>query len=128
MPKISLLKIIKNSIDPVEILQIVYYHQIFSNIQKLCFYSEPKILFNSVKFINLPASLLEIILKRDGLNLSEIEDWENLIKWGLAQEKTLKKEGILKFHMFLGINQHSTTFTALSGQHQLVKALLIGSG
>ena len=52
-------------------------------------YSEPKILFNSVKFINLPASLLEIILKRDGLNLSEIEEWENLIKWGLAHEKTL---------------------------------------
>ena len=69
-------------------------------------YSEPEILFNSVKFINLPASLLEIILKRDGLNLSEIEDWENLIKWGLVQEKTLKKEEILKCHMFLGINQH----------------------
>ena len=79
-------------IDPVEILQIIYCRQVFNNIQKSCLEiicSEPEILFNSVKFINLPSSLLEIILKRDGLNLSEIEEWENLIKWGLAHEKTL---------------------------------------
>ncbi|CAB4431034.1 unnamed protein product [Rhizophagus irregularis] len=54
-----------------------------------------------------------IILKRDDLNLPEIEVWENLIKWGLAQgqtpnqhvksyEEILPKElrdDILKFHM-----------------------------
>ena len=50
-------------------------------------YSEPEILFNSVKFINLPAPLLENILKREDLNLYEIEVWDILIKWGLTQKK-----------------------------------------
>ena len=71
-PKISLLKTIISSYD--EFLQIVYCQQIFNNIQKSCLETiclEPKILFNSVNFIELPASLLEIILKRDDLNLDE---------------------------------------------------------
>jgi hypothetical protein len=42
-----------------------------------------------LKFINIPAPLLEVILKQDELNLNEIEVWENLIKWGIAQEKIL---------------------------------------
>ena len=82
-------------IDPVKILQIVYCHQVFNNIHKSCLETicfEPEILFNSVKFIDLPAPLLEIILKRDYLNFDEIEVWENLIKWGLAQEKTLNED------------------------------------
>ncbi|RGB38457.1 hypothetical protein C1646_692268 [Rhizophagus diaphanus] len=70
--------------DPVGTLQIVYYNKSLVNLQEfyletICF--EPKILFNSDKIINLPAPLLEIILKRDDLNLPEIEVWENLIKW-----------------------------------------------
>ena len=80
-------------IDPVGILKIVYRYQVFSKMRKYCIEticSEPGILFNSAKFINLPASILEDILKRDDLGLiSETEIWENLIKWGLAQEKSL---------------------------------------
>jgi len=81
--------------DPVGIFQIVYYHQTFNNIQKFCLETicyEPKILFNSDKFINLPAPLLEVILKRDGLNLVEIEIWENLVKWGLSQNPTFNQD------------------------------------
>ncbi|GBC02966.1 hypothetical protein RclHR1_04900009 [Rhizophagus clarus] len=76
--------------DPVGTLQIVYYNKTLVNLQEFCLETicfEPKILFNSDKFINLPAPLLEIILKRDDLNLAEIEVWENLIKWGLAQRQ-----------------------------------------
>ena len=40
------------------------------------------------------SSLLEIILKRDDLNLNEIKIWENLIKWGLAQEQVLNQDDI----------------------------------
>jgi hypothetical protein len=86
--------------DPIEILQTIFHRQIFNNLQEFCLETicfEPEILFNSVKFINLPAPILEIILKRDDLNLDEIEIWENLIKWGLAQEPTFK-EGIFKCH------------------------------
>ncbi|GBC47856.2 BTB/POZ domain-containing protein [Rhizophagus irregularis DAOM 181602=DAOM 197198] len=78
--------------DPIKILQMVYSYKIFNNIQRLCLqniYSKPNILFNSVKFVNLPAPLLEIILKQDDLILDEIEIWENLIKWGLAKDKIL---------------------------------------
>src|ERR1700722_13859223 len=81
--------------DPVAILQIVHYNESFVNLKEFCLEiicSDPKILFNSDKFINLPAPLLEIILKRDDLNLIEIEIWENLIKWGLAQGQTLDKD------------------------------------
>src|SRR6266542_3608537 len=52
--------------DSVRIFQIVYYHQSFNDIQQFCLKticSEPKILFNSDKFINFPALLLEVILK-----------------------------------------------------------------
>ena len=78
--------------DPVGILQTAYCHQVLNNIQKSCLEVvcfEPENLCNSVNFIKLPALLLEIILKQDDLNLDEIKVWENLIKWGLAQDKTL---------------------------------------
>ncbi|GBB88029.1 hypothetical protein RclHR1_14550003 [Rhizophagus clarus] len=81
--------------DPIGILQMVYYNKSLNNIQEFCLASicfEPEILFNSAKFINLPAPLLEIILKRDDLNLVEIKIWENLIKWGMAQEKSLNED------------------------------------
>ncbi|RGB33205.1 hypothetical protein C1646_761983 [Rhizophagus diaphanus] len=81
--------------DPVGILQIIYYNKSLVNLQEFCLEticSDPKILFDSDKFINLPAPLLEVILKRDDLNLAEIEVWESLIKWGLAQEKTLYQD------------------------------------
>ena len=81
--------------DPVGILQTVYCHQALKNLQRYCLEavcSEPENLFNSAKFTNLPASLLEIILKQDDLNLDEIKVWNNLIKWGLAQDKTLNED------------------------------------
>src|SRR3954451_18484387 len=81
--------------DPIGILQIVYYCKPLVNLQEFCLEnicSEPENLFNSDKFTQLSAPLLEIILKRDDLNLNEIEIWENLIKWGLAQEKALNQD------------------------------------
>jgi hypothetical protein len=81
--------------DPVETLQMVYYNEIFNNIQELCLKninSNIKILFDSEKFVNLPAPLLEMIIKQDDLILDEIVIWENLIKWGLAQDKILDKD------------------------------------
>ncbi|RIA78771.1 hypothetical protein C1645_746361, partial [Glomus cerebriforme] len=46
---------------------------------------------------NNPVGILQliydqIILKRDDLNLTGIEIWENLIKWGLAQERKLDQD------------------------------------
>src|SRR5205823_5256148 len=44
------------------------------------------ILFDSDKFINLKAPLIELLLKRDDLNVDEIEIWESLLKWCFAQQ------------------------------------------
>lgn len=93
--------------DPVGILQIVNNNSnTFINIRELCIEkicSEPEILFKSDKFTQLSASLLEIILKRNDLNIDEIEIWENLIKWGSAQEDREIKN-FFKFIRFYDIS------------------------
>ncbi|RGB33218.1 hypothetical protein C1646_705019 [Rhizophagus diaphanus] len=74
--------------EPVGVIRVIYYNKSFYNLQEYCLQiisSEPEILFNKDIFIKLPALLLESVLRRDDLNLSEIEIWDNLIKWGLAQ-------------------------------------------
>ncbi|RIA94056.1 hypothetical protein C1645_818609 [Glomus cerebriforme] len=81
--------------NSTEILQIFFNQQTFNKIKEFCMEAicfEPEILFNSAKFVDLPAPLLGIILKRNDLNLIEIEIWENLIKWGIAQEETLNDD------------------------------------
>src|SRR5205814_3355521 len=86
-------KFLKN--DPVGTLRMVYYCKPLDNLQEFCLEkicSEPESLFSSDKFTQLSAPLLEIILKQDDLRLDEIEIWDNLIKWGLAQEQALNQD------------------------------------
>ncbi|CAB4387780.1 unnamed protein product [Rhizophagus irregularis] len=49
-------------------------------------------LFNSNKFTNLKAPLLKLLLKRDDLSLEEIIIWDNLLKWGLAQNPSISQD------------------------------------
>ncbi|GET65910.1 hypothetical protein GLOIN_2v1176608 [Rhizophagus irregularis DAOM 181602=DAOM 197198] len=75
--------------NPTGILETVYQHETFTDLwefflEKIC--EEPKILFNSNKFVNLKAPLLELLIKRDDLNMNEIEVWEGLLKWCFAQQ------------------------------------------
>ncbi|POG76192.1 hypothetical protein GLOIN_2v1557577, partial [Rhizophagus irregularis DAOM 181602=DAOM 197198] len=49
-------------------------------------------LFNSDKFINLKAPLLKLIIERDDLILEEIDVWNSLLKWGLAQNPTISQD------------------------------------
>jgi hypothetical protein len=69
--------------NPSGILEIIYQHETFIDLWNFCLEKiceEPKILFNSDKFINLKAPLLELLLKRDDLNMDEIEVWESLLE------------------------------------------------
>jgi len=59
-------------------------------LEKIC--EKPERLFDSDKFINLKAPLLELILKRDDLCLDEIVIWDNLIKWSLAQHPSIQHD------------------------------------
>ena len=75
--------------NPTGILETVYQHETFTDLWNFCLEKiceEPKILFNSNKFFNLKAPLLELLLKRDDLNMDEIEVWESLLKWCFAQQ------------------------------------------
>src|ERR1700743_2125501 len=75
--------------NPTGILETVYQHERFTDLWNFCLEKicgEPKILFNSDEFINLKAPLLELLLKRDDLNMDEIEIWENLLKWCFSQQ------------------------------------------
>src|SRR5581483_4158384 len=75
--------------NPTGILETVYRHERFTDLWNFCLEKickEPKILFNSDKFINLKAPLFELLLKRNDLNMDEIEIWESLLKWCLSQQ------------------------------------------
>ncbi|RIA82799.1 hypothetical protein C1645_834779 [Glomus cerebriforme] len=79
----------------IEILEISYQREIFIDLlnislKKIC--DEPEILFNSDKFINLKGSLLESLFKRDDLLLDEIDIWDILIKWCLAQNSNISHD------------------------------------
>ncbi|GBC07284.1 hypothetical protein RclHR1_07360007 [Rhizophagus clarus] len=81
--------------DPIEILETSYQSESFTDLRnftldKIC--EKPEILFQSNKFANLKASLLELLLKRDDLLLEEITIWDNLIKWCLAQHSTISQD------------------------------------
>ncbi|EXX58109.1 hypothetical protein GLOIN_2v841910 [Rhizophagus irregularis DAOM 181602=DAOM 197198] len=78
--------------NPTGILEIIYQHETFTDLWNFCLEKiceEPKILFNSNKFIDLKASLLELLIKRDDLNMDEIEIWESLLKWCFAQQNII---------------------------------------
>ncbi|RIA83338.1 hypothetical protein C1645_809264 [Glomus cerebriforme] len=96
--------------NPIDILETVYQNEMFTDLWNFCLEKiceTPKILFNSDKFLNLKASLLELLLKRDDLDLSEIEIWENLLKWCFAQQNIIndptkwEKEDITKIERSL---------------------------
>ncbi|EXX62420.1 hypothetical protein GLOIN_2v1775373 [Rhizophagus irregularis DAOM 181602=DAOM 197198] len=75
--------------NPTGILETVYQHETFTDLWNFCLEKiceEPKVLFDSDKFIDLKAPLLDLLLKRDDLNMKEIEIWENLLKWCFSQQ------------------------------------------
>ncbi|GES93599.1 hypothetical protein GLOIN_2v1868421 [Rhizophagus clarus] len=49
----------------------------------------PEKIFKSFDFTSLSEKSLISLLKRDDLQMNEIEVWEHVLKWGLAQNQTL---------------------------------------
>ncbi|CAB4430976.1 unnamed protein product [Rhizophagus irregularis] len=81
--------------NPLEILETIYLHENFTDLwnyylEEIC--AKPDTLFKSDKFTNLKAPLLELLLKRDDLSLDEIDIWDSLIKWSLAQHPSIQQD------------------------------------
>ncbi|UZO05083.1 uncharacterized protein OCT59_025444 [Rhizophagus irregularis] len=51
--------------------------------------NSPEKIFKSLDFTSFPEKSLVQLIKRDDLQMKEIEVWEYLLKWGLAQNPTL---------------------------------------
>ena len=49
----------------------------------------PGKVFTSLDFTSLPEKSLIRLIKRDDLQMKEVEVWEHVLKWGLAQNPTL---------------------------------------
>jgi hypothetical protein len=61
-------------------------------IQQFCtklMAKSPEKIFNSFDFTSLPEKSLIKLIERDDLQMKEIEVWEHVLKWGLAQNSTL---------------------------------------
>ncbi|CAI2170864.1 13631_t:CDS:2, partial [Funneliformis geosporum] len=74
--------------DPLRILQTVLLHEACSLLKDYCFdyiCEIPNLLFDSEDFISLDKEILLILLKRNVLFMDEIEIWNYLIKWSVAQ-------------------------------------------
>src|SRR5205823_7667224 len=48
----------------------------------------PEKIFKSLDFTSLPEKSLVQLIKKDDLKMKEIEVWEHVLKWGLAQNPT----------------------------------------
>ena len=67
----------------------------FSELQKYCndlISKEPNKIFNSSNFSSIPEKLLVSIIQSENLQMSEIQVWENVLKWGLAQNPELPSD------------------------------------
>jgi len=63
-----------------------------SKLQQFCMdlmAKSPEKIFKSLDFTSLSEKSLISIIKRDDLQMKEIEVWEHVLKWGLAQNLTL---------------------------------------
>ncbi|GBC08561.1 hypothetical protein RclHR1_08210006 [Rhizophagus clarus] len=85
--------------NPIEILETVYQvnqrDELFSDLWNYCLEeicTKSDILFKPNKFVNLKASLVELLLRRDDLYLDEIVIWESLIKWCFAQHDDISQD------------------------------------
>jgi len=67
----------------------------FSELQKYCtdlISKEPDKIFNPLNFSSIPEKLLVSLIQGDNLQISEIQVWENVLKWGLSQNPELPSD------------------------------------
>src|ERR1041384_3554154 len=77
------------------VYQTSFKHDSFSELQKFCtdlITDEPGKILKSLDFISIPEKSLVSIIQNDNLKMSEIQIWEHVLKWGLAQNPELPSD------------------------------------
>src|SRR3954447_6906961 len=85
----------------VKVLHTVFRLESCKQLQDYCLESiceDPEPFFNSRNFTTLEDSILLGLLKRDDLQIDEIELWNYLIKWGIAQTSELRGKNTTKLN------------------------------
>ncbi|GBC27226.2 carbohydrate-binding module family 13 protein [Rhizophagus irregularis DAOM 181602=DAOM 197198] len=92
--------LIKNRINWLEQNFDLIYHISFENdsffkFQKFCIdfiLKDPIKILNSLNFSIIPEKLLVLLIQRNNLQMTEIQVWEYIVKWGLAQNPKLPSD------------------------------------
>uniref|UniRef100_U9SY21 Kelch-like protein 17 n=1 Tax=Rhizophagus irregularis (strain DAOM 181602 / DAOM 197198 / MUCL 43194) TaxID=747089 RepID=U9SY21_RHIID len=77
------------------IYQTSFENDSFLELQKFCtnlITKKPDNIFNSPNFSSIPEKLLVSLIQSDNLQMSEIQVWEYVLKWGLAQNPELPSD------------------------------------
>jgi hypothetical protein len=77
------------------IYRISFENDSFLDLQKFCnelISNKPDKIFKSSNFISIPEKLLISIIQADNLQMSEIQVWEHVLKWGIAQNPELSSD------------------------------------
>jgi hypothetical protein len=77
------------------VYQISFENDSFLKLQKYCkdlISKEPNKIFNSQYFSSIPENLLITLIQNDDLQMSEIQVWEYVVKWGHAQNPELPSD------------------------------------
>ena len=77
------------------IYQISFENNSFSELQKYCtdlITKEPDKIFKSPNFSSITEKLFVSIIQNDNLQMSEIQIWEHVLKWGIAQNPELPSD------------------------------------
>ncbi|RHZ87639.1 hypothetical protein Glove_33g290 [Diversispora epigaea] len=74
------------------VYRTIFVKENFKNLENFCndiVVKYPNLIFDSSDFTSLPESALVSLLKRDDLQMKEVEIWDYVIKWGITQNPTL---------------------------------------
>src|SRR5256885_17038769 len=75
--------------------QTSFEHDSFLDLQKFCTgltSKEPEKVFKSLDFASIPEKSLVSLIQNDNLQLNEVQVWEYVLKWGLAQNPKLSSD------------------------------------
>ncbi|GBB91293.1 hypothetical protein RclHR1_01850003 [Rhizophagus clarus] len=77
------------------IYRVSFENDSFLELQKYCtdlMISKPNKIFNSINFSSIPEKLLISVIQNDNLQISEVQVWHHVLKWGIAQNPELPSD------------------------------------